>query len=180
MRRFLLVAALVTVAVPKAILAQRGGGRTGATSRTDMFGDEFGSKRKNAVTSGKLRDLDPLAILIDKHKDLNLSDAQVDTLKQMNDRLTEAQKPPLHVLDSLNQEMANMGSNPTGEDQGRYQTLTGFVRMVAGNIRQQYDSVETDAKAIMTDDQKKKADDVLKDSHNDLMKLAGRGERRGG
>jgi hypothetical protein len=181
MRRFVLAVAMVALAVPGLATAQRGGGgRSRATSRTDMFGDEFGSRRKNAITSGKIQDLDPVAILIDKHKDLSLTDGQVDTLKQMNDKLREAQKPALHVLDSLNQAIANMGSNISGDDQSHYQTLNTFVRMVAGNLRQQYDSVENDARALMNDDQKQKADDVLRDSHDELMKLVGRGGRRGG
>jgi hypothetical protein len=165
----------VVMAVPGVVAAQRGGGtRSGATQRTELMGDQ-NARRGPSITSNKLRDLDPLAILIDKHKDMSLADSQVAKLKQMHDQLDEVQTPAYHVLDSLNQQLANIGSNPTGDDQARAQTLNTFVRMVASNMRQRYDSVERDALGLMSDDQKKRADDVLKDSHDELGKLLSRG-----
>lgn len=180
MRRTTLLLAILMI-VPGVAAAQRGGRtRSGATSRTNMFPDEQALHRANAVSSSKLRDLDPLSILIDKHKDMQLSDSQVNALKSMNEQLQTTQKPTFHALDSLDQQLANFGSNSSmsSGDQARMRTTTMFVRMVAGNIRQQYDSVEKQARGLLNDQQKKKANDVLKDSHNQLAKLVGRSRGR--
>ncbi len=178
MRRTTLLLALLMI-MPGVALAQRGSrSRSGATSRTDMFPGEQAQHRATAVTSSKLQDLDPLSILIDKHKDMQLSDSQETALKSMNDQLRTAQKPAFHALDSLNQQLANFGSNPSSDDQARMRTTSMFVRMVAGNIRQEYDSVEQQARGLLNAQQKKKANDVLKDSQKQLDQLAGR--RRGG
>ena len=172
MRRIALLLSLL-MAVPTLSLAQRGGRtRSGATSRTDMFPTDQMRRRATTVSSNKLRDLDPLGILLDKHGDLALTDDQVAKLRTMNDQLGELQKPAYHMLDSLDQELANIGSDPTSDEQTQMRTMNTFVHMIARNVRQQYDSVEKDAGALLTDDQKKKADDVLKDSHNQLAKLS--------
>ncbi len=179
MRRIALLLSILIV-VPTAAVAQRGGGsRSRATSRTDMFPNEQSQRRVTAVTSTKLRDLDPLTILLDKHGDLSLTDEQTAKLKSMNDQLAEHQQPAYHVLDSLTQQLANLGSNPSSDDQARAQTMNTFAHMIAGNVRQQYDSVEKEAGALLTDEQRKKANDVLKDSHDQLAKLTARGRDRG-
>ncbi len=178
MRRIALLLSLLMV-VPSMSQAQRGGRtRSGATSRTDMFPSDQMRRRASAVSSGKLRELDPLAILLDKHKDLALTDSQVTVLKTMDDQLGTLQKPAYHVLDSLDQELANIGSDPTSDEQRHMQTVNTFLHMIAKNVRQQYDSVEKDAVTLMTDDQKKKADDVLKDSHAQLARLLAGGRSR--
>ena len=179
MRRTALLLSILIV-VPTVAVAQRGGGsRSRATSRTDMFPDERAQRRVTTVTSAKLRDLDPLAILLDKHRDLSLTDDQTAKLKSMNDQLAELQKPAYHALDSLDQQMANLGNSSSSDDQARIGTMSTFVGMIAGNVRQQYDSVEKAAGALLTDEQRKKANDVLKDSHNQLAKLTARGRDRG-
>lgn len=176
MRRVFAALAVMVLVVPSAASAQRGGGGGGGRSSGGLK-EGFGGPSQSGITSSKIQDLNPLNILLKKHKDLSLTDDQSAKLKQMNDQLDEAQKPAMHSLDSLSQEIANLGPRPTGNDQGLAQQLNQSARMVAGNIRQQYDSVETAAKALMSDDQKKKADDVLNDSHDKLNKLVG---RRGG
>ncbi len=178
MRRIAFLLSLLMV-VPTLSLAQRGGRtRSGATSRTNMFPTDQMRSRATTVTSSKLRDLDPLAILVGKHKDLALTDSQVTALRTMDDQLGAVQKPAYHVLDSLDQELSNIGDHPTSDEQRQMQTANTFVRMIATHVREQYDSVEKAAGALMTDDQKHKADDVLKDSHDQLARLTARGRNR--
>ncbi len=178
MRRIALVLSLLMVA-PTLSLAQRGGRtRSGATSRTNMFPNDQMRSRGATVTSSKLRDLDPLAILVDKHEDLALTDSQVTALRTMDDQLGTLQKPAYHVLDSLDRELRNVGADPTSGGQQQMQTMNTLVRMIAGHVREQYDSVEKAAGALMTDAQKHKADDVLKDSHDQMGRLTARGRNR--
>ena len=178
MRRFVLLSAALLV-LPSLAAAQRGGRtRTGATSRTDMFSDNAPARRRITITSDKLRDLNPLHILIDKRGDMNLNDDQVNKLKAMNDELEGVDKASFHVLDSLNTQLRRLGSSTSPDDQSRAQTMSGFTRMIAGNTRQRYDSVETAARAVLTDDQQKKAEDVLQDAHEQLARLAGRDRNR--
>ncbi|HEX8726135.1 MAG TPA: hypothetical protein VF737_12180 [Gemmatimonadaceae bacterium] len=173
MRRIALMLSILMVA-PIVAQAQRGGRtRSGATTHDDMFPTDQMRQRATTVTSSKLRDLDPLAILLDKHGDLALSDSQVARLRTMNGQLGDLQKPAYRALDSLDQALANVGSNPSSDDQARMRTMNMFVRMITKNVRQQYDSVERDAGALLNDDQKKKANDALKDSHDQLARLLG-------
>ncbi|HVA57097.1 MAG: hypothetical protein WBQ26_10630 [Gemmatimonadaceae bacterium] len=178
MRRFMLAIAILAI-VPSLSVAQRGGGRSGGGRRTT---DRFGSGEAAtvpAISRQELADLDPLAILLDKRRDLKLTDDQTAKLEAMNGQLIDAQRPPFHALDSLNVELANLGSDLSSDDQAHARTLNVLSRMIASATRQRYDSVETVARALMTDDQKKAADDVLKDSHDRMERLVQRGRSTG-
>ncbi|MDE3129152.1 MAG: hypothetical protein KGL38_14170 [Gemmatimonadota bacterium] len=178
MRRMALIAAVLAIA-PGLAAAQRGS-RTGsaATQRTT---DRFGTgeqARVPSVSRHELEDLNPLDVLLDKHGDLRLTDDQVARLKTMDQNLKQASEPAFHTLDSLNLELANMGSDPQGDDAARARTMNILTRMVANGTRQRYDSAEQDARALLTADQQKKAEDVLKVDHERLDRIAGHG--RGG
>ena len=167
----------VLLLVPMAATAQRGRSRSGATSRTDMFSDDPAARRGMAVTSGKLRELNPLAILIDKRGDLALSDSQLTQIRTMNDSLEGVDREAFHALDSLNQQLNNLGSDPSPGEQDRAQTMRTLVRMITRTTRERYDAAESKARGLLTGDQKQKADDVLHDAHDDLARLAGRAGR---
>ncbi|MDE3127894.1 MAG: hypothetical protein KGL38_07805 [Gemmatimonadota bacterium] len=100
-------------------------------------------------------------------------------LKAMDGGLKKEQEPAFHALDSLNLEMANLGSDPQGDDAARARTISILTHMVAGGTRQRYDSAEAQARALLTADQQRKADDILKDDHDRLDRIAGRGGRSG-
>ena len=183
MRRTVVVSALILM-LPALASAQRGGGtRSEAPKRSD-FGfdssDSFG-RRPAAVSARDLQELDPLAILLDKHKDLKLTDEQTVKLRDMEAKLDSAHRMPFRALDSLNRQMPRGGSGMSDDDAATARTVGTLTRLIIGGVRERYDSVEKDARALLTDDQRKKADDVLGDSHDKLSRIAraGRGPRGG-
>ena len=175
MRRMALMA-LVLVTVPALAAAQRGrGGASAATRPPDNpFGDAQ-RMRVPAISRHELEDLDPLAVLLDKRGDLKLSDDQTAKLRAMDEDLAKANAPAFHALDSLNLERTNLGNDPSDDNAGRVRTIDMLSRMVAGGTRQRYDSVETQALAVLTEAQKQKANDILKDDHDRLNRLTRRG-----
>ena len=179
MRRMALMALALAIA-PALAAAQRGGSGSGATRRTT---DRFGTGeqvRVPAISRHELEDLNPLGVLLDKHGDLQLTDDQVAKLKAMDDQLNSENAAAFHALDSLNLELANLGSNPEGEDAARARTINILTHMVAGGTRQRYDAAEAQARALMTQDQQRRADDILKDDHDRLNRIAGRNRGDGG
>ncbi len=177
MRRIVVLSALVLM-FPALASAQRGGGtRSEATKRSFGFDstDSF-SRRPAAVSARDLQELDPLAILLDKRKDLKLTDDQTAKLRDMEAKLDSAHRMPFRALDSLNREMPRGGSGMSDDDAATARTVGTLTRLIIGGVRERYDSVEKDARALLTDDQRKKADDVLGDSHDKWSRIA-RAER---
>jgi len=159
-RQTWLISALVLL--PTVAVAQRGGGsRTGATQPTEMF------DKKDAPTGPSLRvrdveDMSPIKRLIDKRKDLKLTDAQVNQLKDAEAKLKTKNEPVLRAVDSLLHE-AKMAAPNTGTDEGRarYEELTRTLRSAVEQARVNYDAAATEATASFDADQQAKAKEIL-------------------
>src|SRR4051812_15497585 len=96
-RRLILVASLL--ALPTVAMAQRGG-RSRATEHEPMTDKNLGPQGPT-LRQRDVEDSSPLKLLIDKRKDLKLSDAQLDGLKQAEKKLKEQNEPLLKSIDSL-------------------------------------------------------------------------------
>ncbi len=79
-RRYIAFVALAVV--PSLTLAQRGSGtKTQSTEKTDLFKGADAAPVGPSLRVRDLEDESPLKLLIDKHKDLKLTDAQIAQLK---------------------------------------------------------------------------------------------------
>ncbi len=145
-------------------LAQRGGGG-GAGSKVQR-GDKQADYSMMSGSTIKLsnrdiEDISPLKLLIDKRKDLKLTDDQLAKLKDREDKLKESMKPSFGALDSLRRIATPASRNPDEGDRARMMdTRRRFTEVVTG-IRVQYDGAATDAVAVLDETQQKQAKDLV-------------------
>ena len=185
MRRF---AGLILIVVPTLVSAQRGGGGGGggstrgeAKANWNQIGKDGGAGLK--LSNGDLEDISPIKLLIDKRKDLKLSDAQLKQFKDLETAQNAKNETYFKALDSLRKDM-KMSAKPTDEERARMMSARGSVMEVVGSIRMNYDATATSATALLDDTQKKTATDILdkqtKEAADMLReKLGGPGGRGG-
>jgi hypothetical protein len=190
MSRVSLVLALL-VLLPAAATAQRGGGGTGAAGGATSgggFGGKGGQKsgfdaEKNAgprapSISGKdFEKASPLADLLDKKKDLKLTDAQVTAMKEADIALRAANTARYKLVDSLRRDLR---PGTSAEDEARVVLAREAMMGVVRDIRASYDAAVKDAVAKLDEGQQKTAQDVLQKNAEDLQemlrdKMGGRG-----
>jgi len=156
-RRFLLLATLIFVPITTAT-AQRA--RSQATKHTDAsYGDDNAPKGP-AVRGRDLEDLNPVKLLIDKRKDLKLSDAQLDGLKKSESAIKEKNQPLYKAIDSLARE-AKPSANPSSGSDNQIRAARRDLEGTISTILDNYDSAEKDATAGFDADQQTKANDLL-------------------
>jgi len=173
--------------------AQRGGG--GGSAR-GMGGDEdrFGKSKEVAAGSmiavklnvGDVEDMSPMRLLIDKRKDLKLTDDQLKQVKEMDAKLKETNKPHLKAFDSLRVAMRPRTGPGVDQDVERARAmmtrdeLGGVLKAIRGN----YDASLKEALLLLDATQAPKADELLKKQAAESEKtirenLGGGGGRRG-
>jgi hypothetical protein len=109
-RRLAVIALLL---VPAISLAQRGG-RTQADRKTPLFDKEEAPKGPT-LRVRDIEDQSPLKLLIDKKKDLKLSDAQVSELKDAESKLKDVNAPLYKAVDSLIRDIKNGSASPNDQ-----------------------------------------------------------------
>jgi hypothetical protein len=174
---------LVTLIVlPSLAAAQRGGGsRTQADKPVDMFSKEDEQSMRPTLRLGDLEDQSPLKLLIDKHKDLKLTDAQVADLKTRESTLKDKSAPTLELADSLINQLHSTSSSDDGRSKARF-TASALGHVIEA-LRATYDSAGTDAVATLDTEQQPKAKELLEKQKQDgtkmLQKKMGGGSPRG-
>ena len=169
-RRLVLAATLLVL--PTAAFAQRGGGtRSRAAEHDEMFGQDSTPKGPSLRTRD-VEDFSPIHMLIDKHKDLKLSDAQVDGLKKSEQSLREKNAPLLKALDSLVREM-RPPLNSTDESRAHIRDAGIALHETLQSISANYDAAFKEATSSYDADQQAKANELY-------AKLKEEGEKRVG
>jgi hypothetical protein len=150
--------ALPAVSLPA--FAQRGGGKTrGDEKATNDFNQMSGSTIK--LSNKDIENISPLRLLIDKRKDLKLTDDQLAKLKDRDDKLKESMKPSFGALDSLRRIATPAGRTADEGDKARMMdTRRRFTAVVSG-IRVQYDAAASEAASLLDETQQKQATDLL-------------------
>ncbi len=180
------IALLSLVLVPAVALAQRGGsggsGRVRGEAKTDWNAVRDANKGAIKLSKGDLENVSPIKLLIDKKKDLKLSDDQVNKLKELEGKLKETNEPSFNALDSLKRAALPplRSGEPTDEERDRMTTARRAIGAVVGTIRGNYESSAKDAMSILDETQQKTAADLLakqKEEADDMIKdkLGGRG-----
>jgi hypothetical protein len=177
MRRF---AALVLIVLPTMLSAQRRGGgsvRGEPTAKWDEINKEGAGGLK--LSNGDLEDISPTKLLIDKRKDLKLTDAQLQQFKDLETAQRSKNGPLFKALDSLRKDL-KAPAQPSDDDRSRMMSArNGVMTMVAG-IRANYDATLTSATALLDESQKKTAAELVDKQSKDATemlkdKLGGRG-----
>src|SRR6185369_10403649 len=98
-------AVLALLLLPSIASAQRT--KSGAASGRDknLMTDDGSKDRRAEITTRELEEQSPLRLLVDKRKDLKLSDDQLTKLKDLESKLKEKNGSLLRIVDSVNREM---------------------------------------------------------------------------
>jgi hypothetical protein len=153
--------------LPSAAIAQRGSGSQ-ASKKTELF-DQDPTPQGPTLRARDIEDQSPLKLLLDKHKDVKLTDAQVQQLKDAQKQLETSDAPLLQAVDSLVHTMRTNGA-PTEEDANRIRNSRVTLMSVLEQVRTRYDSAGKAAVAGLTADQQPKATELIGKQRDDASK----------
>jgi hypothetical protein len=167
MIRRLLIATTLLIA-PAALFAQRGA-RTQADKKTSLF-DKQEMPKGPDIRVRDLEDQSPLHLLVDKRKDLKLTDAQLSQLKDSEGKLKEKNAPLYKAADSLIRQM-RLTSEPSDADKARVREARGGLMEVIKSLRENNDAASTEAIATLDAEQQPKAKEMLDKQKADSEKF---------
>lgn len=167
-RRFIVFAILL--ALPTAAWAQRGGGRTQSDRRTELF-DKDAQPKGPSLRARDVEDQNPLRLLIDKRKDLSLSEAQVAALKDADSKLKDQNTPLYKMVDSLVHEMRPPLGSPSDEDRSRTRNAGMSLMGALGSVWTNDDAAAKEVVATLAPEQQTKANALLEKQKADRQKM---------
>ena len=166
--RILKLAALVLIAAPTVLLAQRGMGGMGGGGRRNggMGGNNGGNRSAPKFPVAKdLEKLNPAALLVDKRKKLSLTDSQVAPLKTLELKIYERNGALLAQYDSVRKDYRPpSGQATTAADDKAQADAIAQMRMMRSILDQLIDRRRADvqeALSLVPEEQKKKAAEFL-------------------
>ena len=180
------ILSFVLLIVPLTLTAQRASGGSSGRTRGDQRADFGAVMNANAgglaLSNRDVEDISPLKLLIDKRKDLKLSDEQVKAYKELENKQKEELRDSFRALDSLRRLAAPPAREPNEEDRTRMMEARRTALAVVGTIRQKYAAAEEKALPVLDEVQRKTAGELLekqKQETEEMLreKLGGRGRR---
>src|SRR6185503_19207232 len=112
------------------------GGRRGAPNEGSR-----NNHNADGISNGDVEEMSPIKLLIDKRKDLKLTDVQVHQFKDFESAMKKKNEPFFKSLDSLRDDMKPRGGGAPGEGQRArmINARTRFGEMI-DSIRANYDA----------------------------------------
>lgn len=177
------VGLLALALLPTIASAQPRGGRGMGTGRDapdfDAITKDIGTGPK--LSSKDVENMSPLKFLVDKRKDLKLTDEQQRQFKELDGVAKEQNGSLFKTVDSLVKVMKPRSSVPSAEDQVRVVLARDAMMKVIGDIRTNYDASVTSAMPQLDDAQKGTAKELLdkqrKENEQTLREKMGGGPR---
>lgn len=157
MIRRLLIASALLIA-PTVLFAQRSG-RTQADKKTALF-DKQEMPKGIDLRVRDIEDQSPLHLLIDKRKDLKLTDAQLPPLKDAEQKLKDKNAPLYKSVDSLVR-ATRLTSDASDQDKARSRMARSDLKDVIKTITDNYDAARKEAVATLDAEQQSKANEML-------------------
>ena len=145
--------------VPALAAAQRGGRDRGTRSNFDELATE--STPAVQLTRGDLEDMSPVHLLLDKKKQLKLTDDQQKQLKQLEGTLKEKNQALFKSLDSLRQALRTRPGVDADEEKARLAVARLQFGGVVDGIRENYVGAEKEALPLLDETQRTTAADLL-------------------
>ena len=167
-RRTIVLAILL--ALPTAAWAQRGGGRTQADRRTELF-DKDAQPKGPSLRARDVEDQNPLKLLIDKRKDLALSEAQVAALEDADSKLKDQNTPLFRTVDSLVHEMRPPIGTPSEEDRSRIRNARMSLMGALGSVWTNNDAAAKEVVGRLDAEQQPKANALLEKQRDNRQKM---------
>ena len=164
---------LVTlVLIPAVAYAQRGASAGSSRVRgepTANWKAVLGANSGGIKLSSKdIENISPLKLLVDKRKDLQLADDQVNQLKDLQTRLTAQNQESFRALDSLRRESQPPAREPNDEDHARMGSARRAFAATVQTIRDSYKAALDDALPILNEAQRKTAGELLDKQRKDV------------
>jgi hypothetical protein len=159
-RRSLIVASLLLI--PAVAVAQRRGG--GGGFGRDQGATYGGPERTPGLqlSNGDVEDMNPLKLLIDKRKDLQLNDDKVKQIKDVEKATKQKAEASFKSLDSLRRIIRGPnGGQPSEEDRSRMMSARSQVMTVVTDIRLIYDAGYKEVLPLLDETQQKAAADLV-------------------
>lgn len=174
------------ILVPTIASAQRGSGGGGSGSgrvRGEPNADWksiVGSNDGIKLSNRDVENINPLKLLVDKRKDLKLSDDQLTRLKDLDAKLNVKNQDSFTALDSLRRLTKPPAHEPTDDERARIMTARGAVAATVATIRDNYAASLTEALQVLDETQRKSAAELLDRQRTEAEamlreKLGGRG-----
>lgn len=167
---------VVLLVLPALLSAQRrgssgggsggsGGASTCGTDRKDsgvkcdITKDPVRPVRKDPFSTKDLQKENMVAFVLDKKKDLKLSDDEVKALKDLGDHLKDTLRSPMRSLDSISSELKRGGD---------YRMAQVFGPQYVAEVRTQYDTFLKEALTKLSEEHQKAAADVIESRRKEL------------
>ncbi len=150
--------------IPTIAAAQRGGGGGGGRVRGDPkpdFDAIAGKKGGIQLSNRDVEDMSPIKLLIDRRKDLKLSDDQLKSLKDIESKLKEKNDPSFRALDSLRRAAQPPLHDPSDDEKARMMEARRTAGAVVATIRENYDASLNDALTGLDETQRGRAKEFL-------------------
>jgi len=128
------LALLAMAALPALLQAQR----RGMGERDVNWNAVTSKKAPPTLTAKDIEELDPLALLVEKKKDLKLTDAQLAALTEAQGKLAADVAPLLARIDSLGKAMRPTTSVQGAEDEARMVIARDAAGGAVREVRQRY------------------------------------------
>jgi len=147
-----------------------------------LFDKDSSSRQAQTLRVRDVEDQSPIKCLIDKRKDLKLTDAQLSQLKDSEGKLKDKNAPLLKAVDSLGRDLRSATSSQSDEARSRARNARMGLMTTLGDIRANHDASAKDAVAALDPDQQSKATELLEKQKQEMEKLlqerlgGGRGE----
>ena len=146
------LAALSLLVLP-ALASAQGKKKMGGEDDTKVPWDQIKKEADAGIRLSvrDVEDLSPVKLLVDKRRDLKLTDDQAAKLKDMDAKLRDKNKPLLKSLDSLKSETKPRAVNTAGgtDDQTRVSLATNDFMAVFASIRLNYEESLKDAMPLL-------------------------------
>ena len=164
-RRLSVVAALLVL--PTILSAQKRGDRGGKSENKDKMALDTGRVRGSGIMSTKdLQKDNMVAFVLDKKKDLKLSDDEVKALKGINDRLKDTVSVQMNSIDSIASRMRPTGDLAPTEGDRNVGRLIASARIT--EVRSQYDAFLKEALTKLSEEHQKAANDLIEVRRKEL------------
>jgi len=186
-RRTLTVVFLLSI--PAIAAAQRGGGGGRVRGETKENWNEILNENAAGLklSNKDVENISPVKLLIDKRKDLKLSDAQTTQIKDIESKLKEKNAPLYNTLDSLRGVLKAPagGGAPSDEYRARMMLARDGASETVRSIREHYAGGLKEAVALLDESQQKTANALVEKQQTEAEqmlreKLGGRGNPEDG
>lgn len=163
------VAVVAVALLPSLVVAQARSRDRGAKDNSEALSQSMPTGPK--LSARDIEGSSPLKFLIDKRKDLKLTDDQLKQFKEMDAKQREKDAPSYKAVDSLVKMMKPSTSVQTAEDEARVVIARDALMNVLREVRTSDDAAATEAVAGLDDSQKTIAAELLKKQRQETEQM---------